>query len=78
MAKTIFLADDSVTIRKVVELTFSDSAFDVESTGTGPASVQRFFESNADLVLADVPFGYELVRLLLTKASICCTSSVSE
>ncbi len=62
MAKTIFLADDSVTIRKVVELTFSDTGFHVESAGTGPEAVRRFHESDADLVLADVPFGYELCR----------------
>ncbi len=62
MAKTIFLADDSVTIRKVVELTFSETGFHVESVGTGAEAVRRFHESDADLVLADVPFGYELCR----------------
>ncbi len=68
MAKTIFLADDSVTIRKVVELTFSETGFQVESVGTGPEAVKRFHESDADLVLADVPFGYELCRRIKRSA----------
>ena len=31
MAKSLFLADDSSTIRRIVELTFADSDFRVES-----------------------------------------------
>ena len=35
MARTILLADDSPTIRKIVELTFSDSDLRVESAENG-------------------------------------------
>ena len=35
MATKILLADDSVTIRKVVELTFSDTDVHVASVGSG-------------------------------------------
>lgn len=66
MRRTILLADDSVTIRKVVELTFSDTDIQVESVGTGGEALNRFTEVQPDLVLADVvmpePSGYELCR----------------
>ncbi len=64
MAKTILIADDSVTIRKVVELTFSDSDIRVESVGSGQEALDRIATLAPDLVLADVamasPSGYEI------------------
>ena len=64
MAKTILVADDSVTIRKVVELTFSDSDIRVESVGSGQEALERIATLAPDLVLADVamasPSGYEI------------------
>lgn len=66
MAHTILLADDSVTIRKVVELAFADTDIRVESVGSGREALERFETSRPDLVLADVlmppPTGYELCR----------------
>lgn len=53
MSKTILLADDSVTIRKVVELTFMDESFDLVSVGSGSEALERF-DSGVDLVIADV------------------------
>ena len=35
MRRTILLADDSVTIRKIVELTFGGTDIRVESVGSG-------------------------------------------
>ena len=66
MAHTILLADDSVTIRRVVELTFSDTDIRVESVASGVEALERFRSTRPDLVLADVvmppPAGYELCR----------------
>ena len=66
MTKTILVADDSVTIRKVVELTFHDTDIQVESAGNGRDALERIEAMRPDLVLADVmmpgPSGYELCR----------------
>ena len=64
MARTILLADDSPTIRKIVELTFSDSEIRVEAVATGQEAMDRLQELEPDLVLADVvmpaPSGYDI------------------
>lgn len=66
MMRTILVADDSVTIRRVVELTFSDSPYRVEAVGTGAEAIERFDSLHPDLILADVvmpdPSGYEICR----------------
>jgi CheY-like chemotaxis protein len=65
-AHKLLLADDSITIQKVVQLTFIDEGIDVTSTGDGDAAFLRFVEENPDIVLADVHMpglnGYELCR----------------
>jgi CheY-like chemotaxis protein len=64
MTRTILLADDSVTIRKVVEITFGDTDIRVEAVGSGREALERLDTLQPDLVLADVvmpgPTGYEL------------------
>lgn len=66
MPKTILLADDSVTIRKVVEMTFQDTDIHVEAVGTGREALEKIAAIQPDLVLADVvmpePSGYEICR----------------
>ncbi|HZN55421.1 MAG TPA: response regulator, partial [Candidatus Polarisedimenticolaceae bacterium] len=66
MPRTILLADDSITIRKVVELTFGDTDIRVESVGSGREAIERLRDLKPDLVLADVvmpgPSGYEVCR----------------
>ena len=66
MATTILLADDSVTIQKVVELTFMDEDYEVVATSDGDSALERFAEIGPDLVIADVhmpgPDGYEVCR----------------
>ncbi|HEX4825598.1 MAG TPA: response regulator [Candidatus Polarisedimenticolaceae bacterium] len=65
-ARTILLADDSVTIRKVVELTFSDTNIRVLAVASGHEALERMSEVHPDLVLADVvmpgPSGYDVCR----------------
>jgi CheY-like chemotaxis protein len=66
MSRTILLADDSVTIQKVVELTFLDEDFRVVSVGDGAEAIARLGELRPDLVIADVHMpgadGYEVAE----------------
>jgi len=66
MAKTILLADDSLTIQKVVELTFMDQNYKVLAVGDGDTALARWADSQPDLVIADVHMpgadGYEVCR----------------
>jgi CheY-like chemotaxis protein len=54
MTRTILLADDSVTIQKVVELTFLDEDFRVVTVGDGAEAIGRLASERPDLVIADV------------------------
>ena len=64
MGKKILLADDSITIQKVIELTFSDEDFEVVTVGNGRLAVERVLEVRPDLVLCDIIMpekdGYEV------------------
>ncbi|MEO8436400.1 MAG: response regulator [Pyrinomonadaceae bacterium] len=50
----LLIADDSLTIQKVVDLTFSDEGMLVTSVGDGDEAVARLEEVAPDVVLADV------------------------
>ncbi len=64
----ILLADDSVTIRKVVELTFADEGIDVVSVADGDAAMIAFVEDQPDLVIADINMpgvgGYKICEII--------------
>src|SRR5512145_872623 len=64
MGKKILLADDSITIQKVIELTFSDEDFDVVTVGNGRLALERLAEVRPDIVLCDIIMperdGYEV------------------
>ncbi len=64
----LLLADDSVTIRKVVELTFTDEGLDVTTVATGEEAMQMFDEIKPDIVIADVnmpePTGYQICEMI--------------
>lgn len=68
MSRTILLADDSVTIQKVVELTFMEEDVEVVAVGSGAEAVEKLGEVSPSLVIADVhmpaPDGFELCRLV--------------
>jgi CheY-like chemotaxis protein len=54
MAKTILLADDSITIQKIVSLTFSGEGVEVVAVGNGDAALKKIYEIRPELVLADI------------------------
>lgn len=66
--RKLLLADDSVTIRKVVELTFTDEGLDVTTVATGEEAMQKFAEIQPDIVIADVnmpePTGYQICEMI--------------
>jgi len=62
--RKLLLADDSITIQKVVELTFADEGLSVVCVNNGAEAIERLAEFLPDIVLADVFMpqvnGYEL------------------
>jgi CheY-like chemotaxis protein len=66
--RKLLLADDSITIQKVVELTFSDEGVDVVCVNNGREAIERLEDIQPDIVLADVFMpqvnGYELCEYI--------------
>lgn len=66
MSGTILLADDSLTIQKVVELTFADTNFRVVAVSSGDELLERLRDSQPDLIICDVIMpgrdGYEVCQ----------------
>lgn len=52
--RKLLLADDSVTIQKVVDLTFADEGMQVTTVSDGEQAIQKLEEVTPDIVLADV------------------------
>ncbi|HEY0408138.1 MAG TPA: response regulator [Pyrinomonadaceae bacterium] len=52
--RKLLLADDSLAIQKVIELTFEDEGMQVVCVGNGRQAVERLEEARPDIVLADV------------------------
>jgi CheY-like chemotaxis protein len=66
MRRRILLADDSVTIQKVIELTFMDEDYEVKAVSNGDDAIRAMPEVEPDFVIADVHMpganGYEVCR----------------
>jgi CheY-like chemotaxis protein len=64
----LLLADDSITIQKVVNLTFGDQGMDVFAFSDGDSAIAQFDEIKPDVVLADIHMpgmsGYRLCELV--------------
>src|SRR5512138_649356 len=64
MPKNLLLADDSITIQKVVGITFANEDFKVTSVDNGEDAIARARELKPDVILADVVMprrnGYEV------------------
>jgi CheY-like chemotaxis protein len=65
---TLLLADDSVTIQRVIELTFADEDVTVVAVSNGDQAIERLEASPPDIVLADIGMpgksGYEVAQYM--------------
>jgi CheY-like chemotaxis protein len=65
---TLLLADDSVTIQRVIELTFADEDVKVIAVSDGDQAIARVESSPPDIVLADIGMpgknGYEVAKYI--------------
>ena len=63
---TLLLADDSVTIQRVIELTFADEDISVVAVSDGDQAIPRLDATPPDIVLADIGMpgknGYEVAQ----------------
>lgn len=68
MSRKLLLADDSVTIQRVVELTFSGEDIDVVTVSDGEQAIARLSVDPPDIVLADIAMpkknGYEVAAFV--------------
>lgn len=66
MTRTILLADDSVTIQKVIELTFMEEDYEVVAVSNGDEALEKLDEITPDFVIADVHMpgasGYDVAK----------------
>lgn len=66
MSRRILLADDSVTIQKVIDLTFSEKGFEVAAASDGSSAIALLQNFKPDLVITDVHMpgasGFEVCR----------------
>ena len=78
----LLLADDSVTIQRVIELTFADEDVQVIAVGDGQQAIDRIDRDRPDIVLADIGMperdGYEVAAFIKNDPqlahSLCCSS----
>ena len=74
MSKKLLLADDSVTIQRVIELTFSGEDVQVLTAGDGEEAVARIAADKPDIVLADIGMpkrsGYDVSAFVKSKAEL--------
>ena len=68
MSHTLLLADDSITIQRVIELTFAEEDVKVLAVGDGKHAIDRIQAERPDIVLADVGMpeqdGYEVAAFV--------------
>ena len=66
--RKLLLADESITIQKVVDLTFADEGVTVVCANDGREAIERLAEFTPDVVLVDVFMphvnGYEVCKYI--------------
>lgn len=66
--RKLLIADDSVTIQKVIKLTFSEEEYEVLTAPDGASAMELLRAERPDIVMADVnmpgPDGYEICRAI--------------
>jgi len=74
MPHKLLLADDSVTIQRVIELTFAAEDVQVVTVGDGEEAIARIQTDRPDIVLADIGMpkrnGYEVAAFIKNDASL--------
>ena len=74
MTYKLLLADDSVTIQRVIELTFAEEDVEVMTVGDGQAAIDRLESDPPDIVLADVDMpkrdGYEVAAYVKSRPKL--------
>jgi CheY-like chemotaxis protein len=74
MGHKILLADDSITIQKVIELTFSDEDFELHTVGNGQKAIDEIRAIMPHIVLCDIIMpeknGYEVCEFIKTNADL--------
>jgi CheY-like chemotaxis protein len=72
--RTLLLADDSVTVQRVIALTFAEEAFRVVSVSDGQAAIDRVAAQPPDIILAGTTVpgvnGYELARFVRSQPAL--------
>ena len=75
MGHKILLADDSITVQKIVKLTFLDEGIEVVAVGNGELALQQLMDWQPDLVMADVFMpgrdGYEVCQFIKSSPELC-------
>ena len=68
MPQTLLLADDSVTIQRVIELTFADEDIKVVAVSDGDQAIAKLDAAPPDIVMADIGMpgknGYEVAEYI--------------
>jgi CheY-like chemotaxis protein len=68
MSKKLLLADDSITIQKVIQITFAHEDYELIITDNGDAALAKAQELKPDLIMSDVYMpgknGYELTTAI--------------
>jgi CheY-like chemotaxis protein len=66
--RKLLLADDSIAIQKVIDLTFTDEGMEVTTVGDGQDALEKLKQFIPDVVLADIFMpgvdGYELCKFI--------------
>jgi CheY-like chemotaxis protein len=74
MSPKLLVADDSVTIQRVIELTFADEDIKVSAVGDGQLAVDRIEADPPDIILADVGMpkrdGYEVAAYVKSRPTL--------
>ncbi|MDA8434165.1 MAG: response regulator [Nitrospiraceae bacterium] len=74
MAKRLLLADDSITIQKVVELVLAEEDFEIKSVSNGEDALKIVDTFKPDVVLADIEMpkvnGYQLCEKIKQNPSL--------
>jgi CheY-like chemotaxis protein len=77
MRRTILLADDSLTIHRLVNNTFADADFEIVSVSNGEAAIRKFEEIHPHVVLADIYMpgktGYEVCTYIRQHPAVSST-----